>query len=166
MKFSKLSNRRWPNNNANGARKETPLSLSFSKRDNNRWVYAKISPIHGKGLFARLDIPAKTMMVEYAGPRLFNDNGVHLAQGGNTFIFRVNRRESIDGSVAWNLGRHANHSCSPNARSTNVGGKIWLCSIRPILKGEEITYNYGYSFRDDPVPCHCGTPNCSQIINK
>jgi SET domain-containing protein len=127
-------------------------------------VFANNSPIHGKGLFARQDIPENTMIVEYAGPRLPNGDAIQLALGGNPFIFRVNRRESIDGSVAWNLGRHANHSCSPNARSANVGGKIWLCSVRPILKGEEITYNYGYSFRDDPAPCACGYVSCLGII--
>lgn len=103
-------------------------------------------------------------MVEYSGPRVSNADGVQLAREGNPFIFRVNRRESIDGSVGWNLGRHANHSCSPNAKSANVAGNIWICALRPILKGEEITYNYGYSFRDEPVLCLCGGIHCTGFI--
>lgn len=145
-------------------RKDQSRLKPFQKRDNNRWVFAKKSCIHGNGLFARVDIPAQTLLVEYSGPRLLNAEGVRLAREGNPFIFRVNRRESIDGSVGWNLGRHANHSCSPNAKSANVAGNIWICALRPILKGEEITYNYGYSFRDEPVSCLCGAIQCTGFI--
>ncbi|MBK8869657.1 MAG: SET domain-containing protein [Elusimicrobia bacterium] len=84
----------------------------------------------------------------------------------NKFHFRANWRECIDGSVVWNLGRHANHSCSPNARSINVDGEIWLCSLRPIMKGEEITFNFSYSFRDNPGPSQCKTFPCIGIIKK
>jgi SET domain-containing protein len=134
------------------------------KRDNNQWVFAKGSVIHGSGLFARTNIPPAIRMVEYSGPRLSIEQGRRAAKEGNTFVFRVNRRESIDGSVKWNLGRHANHSCSPNAESVNEDGRIWLRSVRLILKEEEITYDYGYSFRDDPTPCLCGSIRCAGII--
>ncbi|MBL0057971.1 MAG: SET domain-containing protein-lysine N-methyltransferase [Elusimicrobia bacterium] len=127
-------------------------------------MFAKGSGIHGNGLFARTDIPAGTRMVKYSGPRLSLEQGRRAAAEGNTFVFRVNRREAVDGSVKWNLGRHANHSCAPNAESENAGGEIWLRSLRPILKGEEITYDYGYSFRDDPAPCLCGASQCAGII--
>lgn len=122
------------------------------------------SGIEGKGLFARRTIPAGTLMVEYAGPRVSADEGARLAAEGNAFIFRVNRRESIDGSVNWNLGRHANHSCQPNARSTQVGAEMWLKALRAIEKGEEITYDYGYSFREEPVACLCRAPGCPGFI--
>jgi SET domain-containing protein len=133
-------------------------------RTNNRWAYAAPSGIHGRGLFARADIPAGTDIVEYDGPRVPASEGKSLAEGGNVFVFRLNRREAIDGSVAWNLGRHANHSCAPNAESVNAGGRIWLRALRAIKKGEEVTYDYGYSFRDEPVPCSCGAPDCAGVI--
>jgi len=38
------------------------------KRTNNRWVFAAPSRIHGSGLYARVDIPEGTAIVEYAGP--------------------------------------------------------------------------------------------------
>jgi uncharacterized protein len=135
-----------------------------SKRTNNRWAFAAPSSIHGKGLFARIEIPPGTDIVEYDGPRVSYDKGKELAEDGNVYVFRANRRESIDGSVTWNLARHANHSCTPNAESTNVKGGIWLRARRLIAKGEEITYDYGYSFRDDPVPCLCGSSECPGVI--
>ncbi len=135
-----------------------------STRSNNRWVYASPSTIHGSGLFAREDIPLGTAVVEYDGPRIPSDQGKQMAEEGNVYVFQANRREFIDGSVKWNLARHANHSCAPNTQSVGVDGHIWLRAMRKIVKGEEITYDYGYSFRDDPTPCQCGAANCAGVI--
>lgn len=128
---------------------------------NNRWAHVAVSRISGRGLFARVDIPEGTAIVEYTGPRIPYKEGVTLAEDGNVYVFQLNRREFIDGSVAWNLARYANHSCAPNARSIGIDGGIWLCARRAIAQGEEITYDYGYSFRDEPTACRCGAPGCA-----
>jgi len=135
-----------------------------SRRMNNAWCYAGPSTIDGRGLFARIDIPAGTDIVEYDGPRISVEKGKRFAEEGNVYVFRLNRREIIEGSVAWNLGRHANHSCESNAASVGVSAHIWLRAKRLIAKGEEITYDYGYTFRDDPVPCRCGAKTCARRI--
>lgn len=134
------------------------------RRTNNRWVHAAPSGIHGRGLFARVNIPPGTSIVEYAGPRVPYREGKRMAEDGNVYIFQANRREFINGSVAWNLARSANHSCSPSAESRNIDGAIWLRARRAIAKGEEITYDYGFSFRDDPATCRCGAPECAGRI--
>lgn len=123
-------------------------------------MYAAPSSIHGQGLFARQDIPAGTAIVEYAGPRVSVRDGKRMAEEGNVFMFRANRKEFIDGSVPWNLARHANHSCQANAQSVGIDGHIWLRAKRAIAKGEEITYNYGYSQRDAPTLCQCQSVAC------
>jgi SET domain-containing protein len=115
-------------------------------------------------LFARVDIPEGMGIVEYEGPRLNVTEGRRLAEEGNVYVFRASRREFIDGSVSWNLARYANHSCAPNAQSVGADGQVWLRAVRQIAKGEEITYDYGYSFRDEPTPCHCGAPGCPGVI--
>jgi SET domain-containing protein len=138
--------------------------MARSLRMNNQWVFARPSPIHGQGLFARVDIPPETNIVEYSGPRLSVREGKRLADHGNVYLFRVNRREFIDGSVAWNLARHANHSCAPNAVSVQIDGAIWLRSNRAIARGEEITYDYGYSWRGERAPCRCDSATCSGFI--
>lgn len=127
---------------------------------NNFWVHANPSRIHGQGLFARKEIQSGTPFVVYDGPRLSAAEGKRLASEGNAYIFQANRREFIDGSVASNLARYANHSCEPNAESVGIDGVIWLRARRTIAAGEEITYDYGYSFRDEPVTCRCGAPTC------
>jgi SET domain-containing protein len=135
-----------------------------STRNHNAWAVSRASGIHGQGLFARVDIPAGTEIVEYAGPRIPYKTGKAMAEAGNVYVFQANRREFIDGSVKWNLARHANHSCSPNAASVNVHGEIWLRALRTIYKNEEITYDYGYTFRDAPTTCRCGAPTCIGVI--
>jgi uncharacterized protein len=137
-------------------------ALTF--RTNNRRVFADASPIQGKGLFARVEIPVDTEIVEYEGPRVPYKTGKQMTEEGNVYVFQVNRREFLDGSVAWNLARHANHSCAPNAQAVSLDGRIWLRGIRTIAKGEEITYDYGYSFRDEPTSCRCGAPHCVGVI--
>src|ERR1039457_6438519 len=135
-----------------------------SRRTNNRWVYAAPSGIHGRGLFARKNIPVGTDIVEYEGTRVSTEEGKRMAEEGNVYLFQANRREFIDGSVDWNLARHANHSCESNAQSVGVGGHIWLRARHAIQKGQEITYDYGYSFRDEPSSCRCGAPTCAGVI--
>ena len=138
--------------------------MTPTRRTNNRWAYAAPSGIHGQGLFARTEIPEGTLIVQYDGPRVSTKEGKKMAEEGNVYVFQANRREFIDGSVKWNLARHANHSCEPNSQSVSVDGEIWLRAKRLIAKGEEVTYDYGYSFRDDPTACGCRAPSCAGRI--
>lgn len=71
--------------------------------------------------------------------------------------------------------RSFNHSCDPNVY---VRGRDELVALRPIRKGEEITYDYSTTMRYDlekirasgnepwTCPCHCGAYNCRGIINE
>ena len=77
------------------------------RRTNNRLAYAAPSGIHGQGLFARTAIPAETDIVPYDGPRIWAEEGKRMAEEGNIYVFQANRREFIDGSVAWNLAGRA-----------------------------------------------------------
>ncbi len=106
-----------------------------------------------------------TVICEYDGPRLPRGQGEALAKAGNTYIFAESNSRCIDGSVLWNLARYANHSCFPNAKSQKINGRIFLKAVRLILKGEEITYDYGYGFKGyGDNPCNCGKPECAGYI--
>ncbi|MGA2089951.1 MAG: SET domain-containing protein-lysine N-methyltransferase [Endomicrobiales bacterium] len=134
-------------------------------RTSNRYCYMAPSTIQGKGLFAREQIPVGSTIVEYDGPRLSRCEGERLASEGNAYVFVIDRRESIDGSVAWNLGRFANHCCEPNAKTVKIDGRIWLRSIKLIERGQEITYDYGYAFKGhENNPCSCRVPTCRGYI--
>lgn len=52
-----------------------------------------------------------------------------------------------------------NHSCNPNA---GIRGQITLVAMRPIVEGEEITFDYAMadSTPYDEFPCSCGAATC------
>jgi SET domain-containing protein len=139
----------------------------------------KRSKIHSTGIFAKCNIAKGTRIIEYVGEKITNreagrrvdasqdlnrKDGAH----GAVYIFELNYRYSVDGNVPYNLARHINHSCDPNAKTDVIRGKIWIIAVRDIKKGEEIAYNYGYDFSEDyrDHPCRCGTARCVGYILK
>ncbi len=131
----------------------------------NAYVFVDESDVHHKGLFAKKDIPKGTQMVEYIGPLVPKKEGNRLSKDGNVYVFSLDRKYDIDGSVPWNLARYANHSCRPNTESVGRDNQIWLEAMRDIKEGEEITYDYCYGvseYKDNP--CECGHENCFGYI--
>jgi hypothetical protein len=54
-----------------------------------------------------------------------------------------------------------NHSCDANCETSEIGGRVWIKSIRAIAAGEEITYDYClYDGGDDEAICNCGAKKC------
>lgn len=81
----------------------------------------------------------------------------------NTYLFARNESSDINGKVSWNPARLINHSCEPNCEANlDENDRVWIFSIKPIARGEELTFNYGYSLEDFMnFPCRCGTPSCT-----
>lgn len=143
-------------------------------------VILKRSSIHNAGLFAGEDIAKGTRIIEYVGEKISGkeadrridaqyDNHRKDKVNGAVYMFELNLRYWIDGNVPYNTARHINHSCSPNAETDIIRGRIWIIAIKDIKKGEEITYNYGYDLNEDfkNHPCHCGASNCvGYIVNE
>ena len=98
----------------------------------------------GLGLFATKEIKKGTRIVEYFGPlldcRIKEQDAIE-----NKYLFELNGRWTIDGSVRRNLARYANHACRPNAESDVQprNKKVFIRAIRNIQPGDEITYDYG-----------------------
>lgn len=64
--------------------------------------------------------------------------------------------------------RWINHSCDPNAKiEADLEGPdgAWanIVAARPILPGEEITYDYAF-VAECAEPCRCGSPYCRGLI--
>ena len=129
----------------------------------------KKSKIDNRGLYAAANIKKDTKIIEYKGkvisvketetnPKFDNDKAIYL--------FNLNNRYDLDGDFKFNTARLINHSCDPNCEVEGVGLKLWISAIKNIKKGEELTYDYGFSYDKDykQFPCKCGKQNCVGYI--
>lgn len=126
----------------------------------SKWIVRKDSKIDRNGVFAAQDIPVGTFVVEYTGQRL--TKAQTEKKKNHDYIFELNKKYDIDGR---NIARYVNHSCEPNCETDVIKGKIWIIAAQDIEKGEELTYNYGYSIKDGiQYPCRCGAEHCPGYI--
>jgi SET domain-containing protein len=141
----------------------------------SEWVRRGRSKIHGGGLYAAKAIPKGTRVIEYVGERISKAEALRReeqriaarAQGqdGCVYVFELNQRIDLDGDVSWNTARLANHSCDGNCETDVIRGKVWIIAVRDIAEGEEITYDYGFDFKDWHLhPCLCGSETCVGYI--
>jgi hypothetical protein len=141
------------------------------------YVELRKSSIHNTGVFAIKDIPKGTKVIQYMGERIakkeserryertLSEHKNNSSENGAVYIFELDDRFDLDGNVPYNTAKYINHSCDPNCEAINIDGEIWICAIRDIRKGEELSYNYGYSLDDfEEHPCHCGSHNCIGYI--
>src|SRR3954451_17523876 len=113
----------------------------------------------GLGLFATKPIKKGTKIVRYFGPLLDSRNKKHEAIE-NKYLFELNGRWTIDGSLRKNVARYINHACRPNAESdvNTRKRKVVIRAIKNIEPGEEINYDYGSDYFKaylKPIGCKC-----------
>lgn len=134
-------------------------SLAYSipmrqKNSNQKNVVVRRS-FAGLGLFAARDFHRGECVIEYIGRRVRSNEGDELF---NRYVFRVNTKWDIDGSVRWNTARYVNHSCRPNCDAVNIDNRIWIVAKKKIVAGEELTYDYGKEYFEEyiePNGCRC-----------
>jgi hypothetical protein len=83
-----------------------------------------------------------------------------------TYFAGINRYWFLDGSVGGNGAERINHCCEPNLNVRKARGKIYFYSLRPIRKGEELTFDYHFAEERIKIPCHCGAPGCRGFMNR
>jgi uncharacterized protein len=143
---------------------------------NTRPFEIRRSRIQGRGVFATRKIAAGTLLIEYRGEHIsdeeadrrypFNEDERH-----HTFLFRLDDGSVIDAGVSGNAAKYINHSCDPNCEAVEEDFHIYIYALRDIRKGEELVYDYNYIL-DEPhtaatkklYPCHCGAKKCRGTI--
>jgi hypothetical protein len=113
----------------------------------------------GLGLFATKPIKKGTRIIRYFGP-ILDSKIPEQDEIENKYLFELNGRWTIDGSVRKNLARYINHSCRPNAESDvrPRERKVYIRAIRNIEPGDEINYDYGTDYFKaylKPIGCKC-----------
>ena len=112
----------------------------------------KKSNIDNRGLYASKNIKAGTTIIHYKGklitkketeknPKYDNEKAIYL--------FNVNSRYDLDGDFEFNTARLINHSCNPNCEVAGKGLKLWIFALKNIKKGEELSYDYGFSYDEN-----------------
>ena len=137
-----------------------------------RRIQTRQSGVHGKGVFAVVDIPAGERIIEYVGEVISWEEAQRRHphdpdQPNHTFYFHIDDAHVIDALYGGNSSRWINHSCDPNCETDEDEGRIFIKSLRPIQAGEELNYDYGLVI-DEPLtpeliadyPCWCGSAHC------
>ena len=128
-------------------RSYTPHPLSLSVRRAVKGM--------GLGLYAGEDIPSDTCLIEYTGRVISKEEET---KSRSRYLFTISRSKTIDGAERANIARYINHSCDPNAEAVIHKGRVYIFSIRPITKGEAISYDYGEEYFEEYLSkgrCRC-----------
>jgi SET domain-containing protein len=123
------------------------------------------SRIHRRGVYALERIPPRRKVIEYTGERISRRETKRRGDGPLTYLFTLDDYWTLDGAVGGSGAEIINHSCDPNIYTMVFKGHILYMSKRLIRPGEELTVDYRFSDRVDPVACKCGSKTCRGTIN-
>lgn len=130
----------------------------------NPKLEARYCPQLGYGIFAEEKVKKNELLAIWGG------RVVHLDEYRKIYSYKKNFAVQVDeeflmipepeGPCNW-----INHSCDPNA---GMRGQISLVALRPIFRGEEVTFDYAMtnSVGYDEFSCYCGSPLCRDEISK
>ena len=129
----------------------------------------KKSKIDKKGLYASRNISKGTKIIEYKGKIITikqSEENPKFDNGKAIYLFNLNKKYDLDGDFKFNTARLINHSCDPNCEVAGSGLKVWVYAIKDIMKDEELSYDYGFSFDKDykQFPCRCKSVKCVGYI--
>lgn len=137
-----------------------------------RRIQTRRSGVHGKGVFAVVDLAEGETLIEYRGEVIGWDEALRRhphdpSDPNHTFYFHIDEDHVIDAKFGGNSSRWINHSCAPNCESEVDDGRVFIRALRHIAAGEELFYDYGLVI-DEPhtpellqqYPCWCGAKAC------
>ena len=137
-----------------------------------RRIQTRRSGVHGKGVYATVDLAEGETLIEYVGeviswPEALRRHPHDPSQPNHTFYFTLDDEYVIDGNDGGNRSRWINHSCEPNCESDVRGGKVFIRALRNIEIGEELNYDYSLVI-EEPLTaklkrdyqCLCGSASC------
>jgi hypothetical protein len=148
------------------------LSTASNTKKTAKRIQTRRSGVHGKGVFALVDIPKGEVIIEYKGEIITWKEALRRhphnpLEPNHTFYFHITDGLVIDGRVQGNSAKWINHSCNPNCEADEIGEHVFIKSIKKIKAGEELNYDYGLIIdeRYTPklkaeYPCWCGSKNC------
>ncbi len=150
--------------------------MSRSKLPKKPLFEIRRSAIQGRGAFALERIRKGTLIAEYTGEKIGNEESDRRYDEGkmkrhHTFLFVISNRTVVDGAVDGNDSIYINHSCDPNCETYIERGRIFIEAVRDIPADAELAYDYLYDREDDAkdgiedyYKCLCGSRKCRGTI--
>jgi SET domain-containing protein len=125
-------------------------------------VEVRLSPLHGRGLFATGFIAEGEAVVRWDG-EVLPIAELESLKARPTYSCAALSLDSILVFRDNDPVNFGNHSCDPNLWMSD---EVTECARRNIKPDEELTVDYAVH-SDDPawqMPCMCGSPACRRII--
>uniref|UniRef100_A0A1A9X5E3 [histone H3]-lysine(36) N-trimethyltransferase n=1 Tax=Glossina brevipalpis TaxID=37001 RepID=A0A1A9X5E3_9MUSC len=131
----------------------------------------------GFGIMADIEILPGEFIMEYVGEVIdseeFENRRITYSRDKNRhYYFMALRSDAIiDATIKGNISRFINHSCDPNAETQKwtVNGelRIGFFSLKSIMPGEEITFDYQYQrYGREAQRCYCESTSCRGWIGQ
>jgi uncharacterized protein len=149
-----------------------PSSADKNPAASSRRIQTRRSGVHGKGVYAVVDLAEGETLIEYVGEVISWDEALRRhphdpSDPHHTFYFHIDEGHVIDAKFGGNSSRWINHSCAPNCEAEVDEGRVFIRAMRNIQAGEELFYDYGLVI-DEPYtpklkaeyPCWCGAKGC------
>ena len=152
--------------------KNPQKSSAASSSSDGRRIQTRRSGVHGKGVFALVDIAEGETIIEYVGeviswPEAQRRHPHNPEDPNHTFYFHIDEEHVIDALFGGNSSRWINHSCDANCEADEQEGRIFIKARRNVTAGEELNYDYGLIIDERytkklkaEYPCWCGAKKC------
>jgi SET domain-containing protein len=124
----------------------------------------------GKGVFIKVPATKNEIIWNWSGQKIYTkaqlpdpypDDDRFVQVGSDKYVGEISGPKEIDD--------YLNHSCEPNCHIVSLDpGFIYLLASRDIQIGEEITFDYSVTMKDDSweMTCNCGTSSCRKVIRE
>ena len=134
------------------------LQLQECFRSMLNGLIIRSSSIHAAGCYTTRPIKKGERVCEYDGPRFTKQEADKRYKDRHiTYLFACGD-SVIDG---FGTAMFINHCCDPNCETQEHEGRIYVCAVRDIAAGEELTYEYHLHDSDDAEgDCYCGVEKC------
>jgi uncharacterized protein len=124
----------------------------------------------GKGVFAKRDIAAGTIIGDYLGMVVPGEDGHKYEDESNFYTMYLSEEASIIPDLTKEGIHFINHSCAPTCWMYVYEGHTLYVAIRKIFAGEEITVDYMLDPLDKTCSpctdiCHCGAVLCRNTMH-
>jgi SET domain-containing protein len=152
--------------------RKSPQPTVTGAPPSGRRIQTRRSGVHGKGVYATVDLAEGETLIEYVGEVITWEEALnrhpHDPQDPNhTFYFHIDEDHVIDAKHGGNSSRWINHSCKPNCEAEIEDGRVFIRARKNIEAGQELFYDYGLVI-DEPhtpellqqYPCWCGAKKC------